>query len=49
MILRVWAMYNQSKVILSALLPLFSLQIIFTILAAAIYSDPRNDSGMHTG
>ncbi|KAF8553917.1 hypothetical protein OG21DRAFT_1175522 [Imleria badia] len=42
MILRVWAMYNRSRLILSALLMLFSMEIIFTLLAVAIYSDSRN-------
>ena len=45
MILRVWAMYNRSRLILRALLMLFSVEIIFTVLAAAIYSVPRNISG----
>ncbi|KAF8548556.1 hypothetical protein OG21DRAFT_1489305 [Imleria badia] len=42
MILRVWAMYNRSKLILRILLILFSLEIIFGVLAAAIYSFPRD-------
>lgn len=41
MILRVWAIYNRSRLILGALLTLFSLEIMFTIIVTAIYSDPR--------
>ena len=46
MILRVWAMYNRSRLILGTLLVLFSLEIISIIIAAAIYSDPKNLLGM---
>ena len=42
MILRVWAMYNRSMLILGSLLTLFSLKIITITIAAAIYSDARN-------
>ena len=48
MILRVWAMYNRSRLILSALITLLSVQIIFTSLIAAVHSDPRNISGTLT-
>lgn len=41
MILRLWAMYNRSKLILRVFLPLFSLELISSILCAAFYSDPR--------
>ncbi|KAF8551159.1 hypothetical protein OG21DRAFT_1513128 [Imleria badia] len=39
MILRVWAMYNRSRLLLSALLVLFCLQIIFAVLTLAINND----------
>ena len=45
MILRIWAMYNRSRVILGTLLTLLSLEIISTILAVAIDSDPKNMPG----
>lgn len=46
MILRVWAIYNRSKLILRTLLALLSLEIIFLVLVTAMYSDPRNQLGM---
>ena len=46
MILRVWAMYNRSKLILGTLLTTFSLEIISLVLTAAIQSDAKNLSGM---
>lgn len=46
MILRVWAMYNRSKLILRTLLTLFSLEIISTLLADAIFQDLRYMQGM---
>ena len=48
MILRVWAMYNQSTLIFSILLMFFFLEMISTLLATAIYSAPRNQFGMQT-
>ena len=48
MILRVWAMYNRSKLIFNALLTLFSLEFISFIIACAAYTDPRNLSGTLT-
>ncbi|KAF8553297.1 hypothetical protein OG21DRAFT_1261156 [Imleria badia] len=42
MILRVWAMYNRSRIILRALLALFSVEIISSVLAAAIQSNPKD-------
>ncbi|KAF8553941.1 hypothetical protein OG21DRAFT_1164412 [Imleria badia] len=42
MILRVWAMYNRSRRILSALLILFFPASIVIVITAAIKSDPRN-------
>ncbi|KAF8549537.1 hypothetical protein OG21DRAFT_1488441 [Imleria badia] len=42
MILRIWAMYNRSTLILSVLLTFFSLEMISTVLATAVYSAPRN-------
>jgi len=44
MILRVWAMYNRSRLMLGALLVLFSLEIILVIVPAAFISDPKNVS-----
>ena len=46
MMLRVWAMYNQSRLILGTLLTLFVMEIVSYILAFAINSDPKNLSGM---
>ncbi|KAN0092675.1 hypothetical protein V8E55_003459 [Tylopilus felleus] len=42
MILRVWAMYNRSKLVLGILLSLFSLEIVSTVVAASINSNPNN-------
>lgn len=47
MILRVWAMYSRSRILLGALLMLFSVEIISTILGIAISSDPKRLTGMH--
>ncbi|KAF8547043.1 hypothetical protein OG21DRAFT_1573935 [Imleria badia] len=41
MILRLWAMYNRSKIILRIFLSLFALELISSLLGAAIYSDAR--------
>ena len=46
MILRIWAMYNRSKVILNTLLALLFLQIVSTLLAAIMYTNQRNETGM---
>ena len=46
MILRVWVMYNRSRLILGTLLTTFFLEIISLTLTAAIQSDARNLSGM---
>ena len=46
MILRIWAMYNRSKVILNTLLGLLFLQIVSTLLAAIMYTNQRNETGM---
>lgn len=48
MILRVWAMYNRSKLVLGILLSLFSLEIVSTVVAASINSNPNNMPGMYT-
>ena len=45
-ILRLWKMYDRSRLILSVLIALFSMEILVNVLGAAIYSDPRNESGM---
>ena len=45
-ILRLRTMYNRSRLILSVLTALFSMEILVNVLGAAIYSDPRNESGM---
>ena len=45
MILRVWAMYNRSTLILGVLLTTFSLEIIANVLGAAVISNPTNLSG----
>ncbi|KAF8552125.1 hypothetical protein OG21DRAFT_1486466 [Imleria badia] len=41
MILRVWAMYNRSKLILRTLLTFFALEIVSTLLADSIFQDSR--------
>ena len=48
MVLRVWAIHTRSRLILGALLILFSLEIVSTIVATAFYSDPSNVLGMYT-
>jgi hypothetical protein len=42
MILRVWAMYNRSRLLLRALLILLSLEVIFFILNARVGVNPEN-------
>ena len=46
MILRIWAMYNRSKVILNTLLVLLFLQIFSILLAVIVYITQKNESGM---
>ena len=46
MILRIWAMYNQSKVVLNTLLTLLFLQMVGFLLAAIMYTKERNRLGM---
>ncbi|KAG9316930.1 hypothetical protein JVU11DRAFT_3011 [Chiua virens] len=46
MILRVWAMYDRSRLILHLLLALFFVEIVSVVVAAAVYSDPRNVIGV---
>jgi diacylglycerol kinase len=46
MILRVWVMYNRSRLILGILLMLFFVEIVSTVIAAVIGSYPQNVSGM---
>ena len=46
MILRVWVIYNRSKLILGVLLVSFSLEIIFSTTVAVIDSDPKHLAGM---
>ncbi|KAF8549553.1 hypothetical protein OG21DRAFT_1525741 [Imleria badia] len=41
MILRVWVMYNRSRIILTTLLIMFSAEVVCTIVVAAMWSDPR--------
>lgn len=48
MILRLWAMYNQSRLILTILLILFSAEIVCTIVVAVTWSNPRNAWRMWT-
>ena len=47
MILRVWAMYHQSRLVLAPLLILFSLEVISTLIGVIIYSNPKNLSGTY--
>ncbi|KAI9566862.1 hypothetical protein HD554DRAFT_2113274 [Boletus coccyginus] len=42
MILRVWAMYNRSRLVFATLFTLFFLEITSFIVATAVQSDPRN-------
>ncbi|KAF8558825.1 hypothetical protein OG21DRAFT_1519573 [Imleria badia] len=49
MILHLWAMYNRSRLILGTLLTTFCLEIIFGVVTIAIYSDPKNLSGITHG
>ncbi|KAG9315411.1 hypothetical protein JVU11DRAFT_4562 [Chiua virens] len=44
MILRVWAMYNRSRVILGLLLTMLLLEIIALVASSAFYSNPKNNS-----
>lgn len=46
MILRVWAMYNRSKIILGSLLTFYVAEIIPSVVNCIVYSDPRNVPGM---
>ena len=46
MILRVWVMYNRSRVILGILLMLFSVEIVSSIIGGVVGSNPKNLSGM---
>lgn len=46
MILRVWAMYTRSKPILGALLALFSVEIVSTLVADVTFQDSRYMSGV---
>lgn len=46
MILRVWALYNRSRLVLITLLVLFFLEIISFIIGYAVHSDPRTLLGM---
>ena len=45
MILRVWAMYNRSRLILGTLLALYVLEIIPIVVTCAIYSNPSKLNG----
>ena len=47
MILRVWAMYYRSKLILCVILTLFSLEVIASIVGAAMNSYPKNVSSKY--
>lgn len=48
MILRVWAMYSRSILVLGTLLTLFSVETIYTIVTTAIYGSPKNVQGLWT-
>ena len=45
MILRVWAMYHQSRSILGVLLLLYSMEVVVNIIACIIYSIPGQIQG----
>ena len=42
MILRIWAMYNRSKVVLSTLLAFLFLQMVCILIVAIMYTNQRN-------
>ena len=46
MILRVWAMYNQSKLILGALLTLYAAEVITSLIPCIITSAQKSPVGM---
>lgn len=48
MILRVWAMYNRSKLIFAILLLVYIPEIVLTTIVTAIASAPKNRVGMYT-
>ena len=45
MTLRVWAMYNRSRIILGTLLTFYVIEVIPLTIGSIIYSNPRNFSG----
>ena len=47
MILRVWAMYNQSRLILAVLLMIYIPELVLNTVVAAIASTPENTEGMY--
>ena len=46
MILRIWAMYNRSKVVLNTLLALLFIQTVCILLSTIMYTNQRNKTGM---
>ena len=47
MILRVYAMYNRSRIILGVLLVIYTTQVIILVVTCSIYSDPMYATGMY--
>ena len=45
MILRVWALYSQSKFILSALLTLYDIEVFTDLVFCVFFSTPNQSTG----
>ena len=45
MILRVWALYNQSRLILGTLLTLYAIEVIFTLVSCVVFSTSNRPVG----
>lgn len=46
MLLRVYAMYNRSRIILGVLLVTYLTEVVIFIVASSIYSDAEYEAGM---
>ena len=46
MILRVWALYNQSKLILGTLLALYAIEVIINLISCVFVSTQNQPVGM---
>lgn len=47
MILRVYAMYNRSRIILGVLLVMYIAELVMLFVSSSIYSDPNYVIGTH--